>query len=81
MVDRESGNVPDEWEGEEGVSDFLAVGGNHPIVSTEVTDRYPAEIHLKLRERWNRQIHPMASREVPKEGAITSSTTLGHPPY
>lgn len=51
MVDREFSHVLDEREGEEGVSDFFSVGGDHPIVSPEVTGWYSAEVHLKLREK------------------------------
>ena len=49
MVDWEFCDVFDEWKGEEGMSDFFAMGGNHPIIPAEVADWYPAEIHLKLR--------------------------------
>jgi len=48
MMDWEFRNVFDEWEGEEWMSNFLAVGGNHPIVPPEVADRYSIKVHLKL---------------------------------
>ena len=48
-MDWQFGDVFDEWKGEEGVSDFLAMGGNHPIISAEVADWYSVEIRLKLR--------------------------------
>lgn len=76
MVNWKFGDEFDEWEGQKGMPDFLAVRGDHSVVPTEVTNWYSIKVRLELKETYDHQI-PVLSEWKEK---TTSSTTLDHPP-
>jgi hypothetical protein len=45
------GDIFDEWKGKEGMSNLLAVGGDHSVVSAEVPHWYSTEVRLKLQTK------------------------------
>ena len=56
MVNWKFGDEFDEWEGQKGMPDFLAVRGDHSVVPTEVTNWYSIKVRLELKETYDHQI-------------------------